>query len=487
MVEAYEPCPLRGRTYTGNGEAVWAETWFQDAFGFKEGTYEQMRDKFIFFQGELMSTGNGERYDVGTFETPTLEELHAELATRQRRAAESAAMKAPPSGLTFENVVADVLALHEDQANANAVFQVSGNFDCLESYYGYRQRPGEHGITGYAALRYQGAACALACAPATVYRKYFWNGRGQHEGQELDCLGRLGTLVGNDKHGYWVMRNGYCYPKISGGIAKLSTLLANDRDLQERARNKVQVGVHWSTKVLNGEHSVCQVHCGALPVATEARVLVADWRPLAKVVLDAAYDATLATAAILAAKRGERVQVFLTAVGSGWKGNLCDWIADAIERALLRYREYPLDVVLVHKEESAAATPCFARLEIGREPHLDPLQPLIRKTDRSLTSYLSEQGVEQQPSQKEKTLMLDIFRNFDRNNDGVLDRSEFAAMLQKVDPIFFTPHVVDVLIADADAYGDGVVHYEEFVHWLIGEDEDIVGAICSQKSVAQPE
>lgn len=73
-----------------------------------------------------------------------------------------------------------------------------------------------------------------------------------------------------------------------------------------------------------------------------------DWEPLARTVLAGAYEATLATAAILARRRGARVKVFLTSVGGGAFGNRSAWIRDALSRALSIHTGQPLDVYLVH-------------------------------------------------------------------------------------------------------------------------------------------
>ena len=55
------------------------------------------------------------------------------------------------------------------------------------------------------------------------------------------------------------------------------------------------------------------------------------WRPLACLVLDAAYEATLAVAALLAAERGVRVTCYLTKVGGGVFANEDEWIVRAMQ------------------------------------------------------------------------------------------------------------------------------------------------------------
>jgi hypothetical protein len=86
----------------------------------------------------------------------------------------------------------------------------------------------------------------------------------------------------------------------------------------------------------------------ALPVSYSAEA-AEDWEPFTRLVLGAAYEATLAVAARRCATTpGGRVAVFLTALGGGAFGNDFEWIRDAIEEALDKFDGWPLDVALVH-------------------------------------------------------------------------------------------------------------------------------------------
>ena len=99
---------------------------------------------------------------------------------------------------------------------------------------------------------------------------------------------------------------------------------------------------------------VSQVFCSALPVAYSALPDEA-WAKFACCVLEGAYEATLAVAALAAAQRQRRVSVFLTKLGGGAFGNSPDWIFSGIERALKRYRHAPLDVRLVSYRDDPGA------------------------------------------------------------------------------------------------------------------------------------
>jgi hypothetical protein len=72
------------------------------------------------------------------------------------------------------------------------------------------------------------------------------------------------------------------------------------------------------------------------------------WEPLARLVLNAAYEGTLAAAALAAATSGNRT-VCLTSVGSGAFGNPRSWILNAMRRAVDWHRTAGLDIRVVNK------------------------------------------------------------------------------------------------------------------------------------------
>jgi serine/threonine protein kinase len=59
----------------------------------------------------------------------------------------------------------------------------------------------------------------------------------------------------------------------------------------------------------------------------------------------------------------------------------------------------------------------------------------------------------------------------DLNGDGVIDRNEMAAVLQKVNPKVFSEDALKVLFKAADLDGDGFIHYAEFVSWICKEQD----------------
>jgi hypothetical protein len=78
------------------------------------------------------------------------------------------------------------------------------------------------------------------------------------------------------------------------------------------------------------------------------------WERFARLILEAAYEATLATAVLNAARSGNR-SVYLTLLGGGAIGNDQAWIRDAIRRAVQLYNKYDLDVRIVSFRHSNSA------------------------------------------------------------------------------------------------------------------------------------
>lgn len=125
---------------------------------------------------------------------------------------------------------------------------------------------------------------------------------------------------------------------VSGHAGQISVQHSDQNSAPAQTKTQTQ------TQTQAG-HLVSQAYCSALPVAYNDQS--ADlWQPFAQLVLDAAYEATLAAAVINAQQTGNNT-VFLTQLGGGAFGNRSDWIFSAIERALRLYQHFDLDVVMV--------------------------------------------------------------------------------------------------------------------------------------------
>ena len=88
-----------------------------------------------------------------------------------------------------------------------------------------------------------------------------------------------------------------------------------------------------------------------------------DLEPFARLVLEAAYEATLHAAA-LNAEGTENPTVYLTMLGGGDFGNDETWIIDAIERACTQLVNLPIDVAIVsYRSPSPAVTALVDRIQ----------------------------------------------------------------------------------------------------------------------------
>jgi hypothetical protein len=251
--------------------------------------------------------------------------------------------------------------------NAGALFQVASQLNLLEMVS--PEVTPEQGVTRYQHDHTQGPACAIAAGAATIYRNYFvpLNGsHGQDTKRQLDGLADLGSALAAALNqpidALWEMKNGYALCTRAGldSIAEhLGSLPAEELDI---LRGKLCVGIHQDVEVTEAEG---ERRPSALPVAY-APVPPAFWEAFASLVLEAAYEATMA-AAILNAKRGVSNIVLLTQLGGGAFGNHDDWIYAATRRSLEKVREFDLEVRLVSYGAGNCAT-CRGFRIIGKFP-----------------------------------------------------------------------------------------------------------------------
>jgi len=309
--------------------------WVEALTGLADDGPASIRAHLSLRDGWLISSVNGRRMWPGTLGLPSLADLRRTPATL-------------PPGTTLRNRVADVRALLCDPAHAGATFQVASQTNLLEMT-GPTSRP-EDGIARYEHDRTQGPACAIACGAGTLYRNYFvpiGGGQGQSSDCQVDCLSDLGATLGNPTEGHWHSQNGYVLPGRDGFSAlrhRLEAMTAEDLD---HLRGLVRIGLQRDTEVTvaNGGHRVNQVFCSALPLAY-ATLPDAAWRPFARLILDAAYEACFLAARRIAAETGDN-RLFLTRLGGGAFGNPDGWISGAIARAFKIGAAAGLDVTLV--------------------------------------------------------------------------------------------------------------------------------------------
>lgn len=335
------------------------DSWFARLFGAEELAYEETQALFKLEregEDEVLVAPNGRRFRPGRFEAPSLAELRATAPV-------------PAGGeLEVKNIVGDVREAHVQPEAAGAVFQAASQFNCLE-FIRANSEP-EDGVRIYEFDRTQGPSCALACAASSVWRNYFMpmgpdggEPRGQRRDRQLNNLRDVQALLGD---GLLEVRNGYTFAEDVEAIARRVEAMSEEE--RDGLRGAVRIGVQWDAEVTDQRMEykknsagkwanvgtdcppVTQVFCSALALGSSPRLRL--WRPLAQLVLDAAYEATLAVAARNLHRGGSR-DVYLTLLGGGNFGNGPKWIQSAVQRALELYKGSGLRVKLLHLSDRA--------------------------------------------------------------------------------------------------------------------------------------
>lgn len=317
--------------------------WFERLTGFPEVSHAETQSRLKLENGRLHSLVNGRSYDVGTLELVSL----AELRERARDVS-------VPGQLRLGVAQGDVRALHLDPRNAGALFQVASQFNLLEMIN--PDVTPEQGIGRYEHDRTQGPACAMAAGAGTIYRNYLVpvdDQLGQTRDHQINGLADLGHALGETlgmpANSLWRMQNGYALPSRESLERIAEHLRTRSSHELDQLRSLLRVGLHSDVEVTDGDQSpgplVSQIYCSALPVAYAGH-RDAPWSEFARLVLDAAYEATL-LAGVLNAARGASNRVLLTRLGGGAFGNDDDWIDAAILRALRLVRNQDLEVEVV--------------------------------------------------------------------------------------------------------------------------------------------
>ena len=327
-------------------------SWFKDLTGFAEGSEAELRDLLYVDGTDLVSRANHRRSAIGWLETPSLADLRSRAASGDG------------GSLRVAEWVGDVRDLYRDPGNAGALFQVASQFNLLEMI-GPSVTPAD-GVARYADDHTQGPASAIACGAATIWRNYFVPHSGvvgQTRGLQIDCLADVAAALDNPKDGYWRMVNGYALADPAGIAALRARLESLSEDETDALRGQVRIGLQHDAEVTLNDagHRVTQAFCSALPIAY-CRAPTADWEPFAKLVLDAAYEATV-LAAMLNARRTGNPTAWLTLLGGGAFGNPEGWILASLERALRRHSRSGLDVRIVsYAEPNLAVGHMISRL-----------------------------------------------------------------------------------------------------------------------------
>ena len=330
--------------------------WFKQLTGFNETDYESTRAQLRVDGNRLRSLVNDRSWQIGELEIPSLAEL------RERAAP---ALAGTRGTLSVRNVTADAHSLHARSELKGALIQVASQFNLLEMP-NYHITP-EHGVTHYEYDRTQGPACACAAGAGTIYRNYFvplGDQIGQTKNRQIDTLADLRAALPG---GAGIeMRNGYALADEDTLQTIRAGLEACDPAGLDALRSRLRIGLHHDVEVTAfgappDGHCVSQAYCSALPLSYNLDSQPELWELFARLVLDAAYEATLLAGVINAAKPGGSRKVYLTMLGGGVFGNRREWIIDAIRHALDRVRGQALDVHLVSYEKVPADLEALAR------------------------------------------------------------------------------------------------------------------------------
>ena len=345
--------------------------WFEDLFGFVDGgiidnanqftvsrlSIKESRYRFEYDpeKGELtLKKAPKTTWKAGTFELASLEDIRERIAN--------------PGGQNKMNKMAvrlvteDVAILHGNPEFAGAIFQATSEHNCLQlparPFLAPKAAP-ENGVASYALDKGQGAACAIACAPGAVVRAYFAlkGGKPQTANEQINTLGPLISFLtakaSAPNRPLARVSNGYVDCSNLDELGRIIKGLSEKE--RETAKGLLRVGWQKDTEVTCTKkrvwsdepwykgpgHLVHQVYASPIYVLYDTL----KWEPLARLVLEAAYEATLRVAVLVGAEKGTRQTVVLTALGRE-AGSVTEWVADAVVGALAKFESADLDVVI---------------------------------------------------------------------------------------------------------------------------------------------
>ncbi|WP_170339687.1 hypothetical protein [Ruegeria arenilitoris] len=317
--------------------------WFEAITGFQETDYHSTQSCLSVQNGLLCSQFSNRRAAVGDLQLPSLAELRS-----------SGLLQHKNKCLSVSNISGDIRQIHQKSRFEGALFQVASQFNALEMVS--PSVSPQDGVSGYAFDRTQGPACAIAAGAATIYRNYLHpvgGGIGQTGNRQINCLAdlalALGSLLKTDADNLLPMKNGYALPSNSS-LKRISALLsAMTQSELDDLKGRLRIGLHSDVEVTDVQAEkpflVSQAFCSALPVAY-SRISAQIWEPFARLVLEAAYEATL-WAGLINSTRGISNIVLLTRLGGGAFGNRDDWIDEAMEKSLRLFCNSGLEVVFV--------------------------------------------------------------------------------------------------------------------------------------------
>lgn len=334
--------------------------WFSILFGFREPRNPEEVKKYlrVFCEGGvnyMLSLVNMKKYKIGKFVTPSLRDLRMLEPLKASR----------PGRISFTNEIGDVAEFHNRAENRFATFQVASQFNCLE-FVDPSVTP-EDGITGYETDKTQGPACSIACGPATAFRNYFhrWEDGTKPDGQSkhkminnLDELQKALSTSGKLDE-YFSVRGGYT-ESDDKRLQVLTTHLETMTKAGQDVSQFIKIGVHQDVEVTaarwgrelrpDSAQEVTQVFGAACAIAYSYNTSTDSWASLAKLILNASYEATFWAGLDAAVRHGGEAgskKIYLTCLGAGVFGNPMDWVKEAIQGAMDKFKNTDLEVICV--------------------------------------------------------------------------------------------------------------------------------------------
>ena len=384
-------------------------SFFARVFGFEEmrdypGTQSRLLEMANFRKVDSkyfprehceLTVAPGRTVNCGIFSTPSVAELHKEVADLLSDGTTKQALidcwnkthgEAKPAKIYVTNIAGESNSLHSQSKHLFGTFQAASQFNYLE--FPSPSNAPEDGINGYAFDRTQGPACAIACAAGTAYRNYLvmmQDGiRGQSRERQFNGLADVETAL-LQTHGLqqrpWKVKNGYI--ETSEQLMTPAIPIFEDRAKRSELIKLLRIGVVEDAEVTNEDagmdlvrgddgkwvrhpSSFLAAHGGVMKVTQTYNSAVSIgysrqpsslWHAAATFVLDATYEATMLTAIINNIRHvkahGVYPPVLLTKIGGGVFRNDAAWIKNAIEYSCTAVKQYdvPLDVQVVHYGE----------------------------------------------------------------------------------------------------------------------------------------
>lgn len=306
--------------------------WWQDLTGLTSEARDEIEGALGVEGSWLVSGANGRRMQIGKLSVPTLAELRRGLSADSGRA-------------HLREEERDWKGLYLDPENAGAIFQVSAPFNLLSP--AQTGAPPEAGMADLGRSDHPAAVAAMACGAGAVWRHYLLplgEQAGQSSQVQIDCAHDLGVALGNTDDALWDMHNGVLLPHPAA-MAQINAEIASRAPV---LRDLMRIGVQQDTEVTlpSGGHLVTQALCPVLDFS-QISGTDQDYTPFARLLLEAAYEATFALAARMVARRGS-ARLYLTRLGAGEMGNDPEVISGAIRSAVRRVPMTGIEVVMVH-------------------------------------------------------------------------------------------------------------------------------------------